>query len=218
MNDVKLISITNSIVEIDGKKLTPEELIVYVARVSSPSNQDNLETAPKLIKYLVKHAHWSPFELVDLTFEISTSRAIAAQILRHRSFNFQEYSLRYAAATDAIVHDARRQDLKNRQNSIDDLSSETKEWFINTQKELNNEAIKNYNKAIELGIAKESARFLLPLSTKTRMYMKGSVRSWIHYFQVRCDVATQKEHRDIANAIRDIFYIHFPNIKLAIES
>jgi thymidylate synthase (FAD) len=213
---VELISITNSLIGVAGTYLTPEEIIVYTARVSSPANQDNLETAPKLIKYLIKQKHWSPFEMVDLTFEVETSRAIAAQILRHKSFSFQEFSQRYSEVTRFETYLPRRQDVKNRQNSIDDLPKETADWFLAQQEKIQKDSMEVYNKALELGIAKECARFLLPLETATRLYIKGSVRSWIHYFDVRCDGSTQKEHRDIALQIREIFFGHFPNIKAAL--
>ena len=144
--------------------------------------------------------------------EVTTSRAIAQQILRHRSFNFQEFSQRYAAATAFETYDARRQDLKNRQNSIDDLSKSDKEWFKSLQEDLHDMCMGWYDEALERGIAKEQARFLLPLSTQTKMYMKGNVRSWLTYFMVRCHESTQKEHRDIANAIKEIFCEQFPVI------
>lgn len=196
---------------------TAEEFVVYTARVSNPNNQSNMETAPKLINYLVKHKHWSPFEMVDACFEIKTSRAIAAQILRHRSFTFQEFSQRYSKATNFITYPARSQDLKNKQNSIDNLPEETKDWFAKVQAANNAVAAGIYEQAIEKGIAKEQARFLLPLSTKTTLYMKGSLRSWIHYIDVRTDVSTQKEHRDIAVAIKEELKKQFPSTALALE-
>jgi thymidylate synthase (FAD) len=208
---VKLISITKSNV------MGPEDLISYTARISNPSNQNNMETAPKLLKYLIKHAHWSPFEMVNMCVEIDTSRAIAAQILRHRSFSFQEFSQRYAEATEFITYPARRQDDKNRQNSIDDIDAETMEWFNEAQKQVQECAFDYYLDAIEKGIAKEQARFLLPLSTKTKLYMSGSARSWIHYIQLRTEPGTQLEHREIALGIKNIFKGQFPATAEALE-
>jgi len=207
--EVKLISVTQPVEDI-----SPEGLIAYCARVSSP-NQENPNYA-KLLKYCADHGHWSIFEMADMTVEITTTRAIAAQILRHRSFNFQEFSQRYAAAFGYEPTPARRQDEKNRQNSIDDLSNTAKTWFLDAQEEVWKRSKYLYDQAIANGVAKECARMLLPLNTKTRLYMKGSVRSWIHYFQVRCDPATQKEHRDIALAAREIFCEQFPTVATAI--
>lgn len=155
--------------------------------------------------------------MVDMTLEITTTRAIAAQILRHKSFSFQERSLRYAEGLDYKPCEARRQDAKNRQNSIDDLPDKTKEWFLSEQEYLWNQAHGSYEEALSMGIAKECARMLLPLNTVTRLYMKGSVRSWIHYFAVRCLPSTQKEHRDIAIAAREIFNQQFPTIAKALN-
>lgn len=189
----------------------PEELIAYCARVSSPK-QTNPEYN-KLLGYCAKNNHWSIFEMADMTVEIITSRAISTQILRHRSFSFQEFSQRYSESTDCKIYQARRQDIKNRQNSIDDLSDETKQWFLTSQESLIDYSKNLYAEAIEKGIAKECARFLLPLSTETRLYMKGSIRSFIHYCQVRCDKSTQLEHREIANSIKDILLKEFPSLK-----
>jgi thymidylate synthase (FAD) len=155
--------------------------------------------------------------MVDMTVEITTTRAIAPQILRHRSFNFSEFSLRYASAMGCEPCEARRQDVKNRQNSLDDLDDDVKEWFVDAQKQVWAHAKSLYDVALKEDIAKECARMLLPLNTVTRLYMKGSVRSWIHYFQVRCDPATQKEHRDIALAAREIFCEKFPTVAEALE-
>ena len=207
--EVKLISVTQPVEDI-----SPEGLIAYCARVSSP-NQENPNYA-KLLKYCADHGHWSIFEMADMTVEITTTRAIAAQILRHRSFNFQEFSMRYATAFGYESTPARRQDEKNRQNSIDDLPVDVKESFLFFQEQVWDFAYTRYQEAIANGVAKECARMLLPLNTKTRLYMKGSVRSWIHYFQVRCDPATQKEHRDIALAAREIFCEQFPTVATAI--
>jgi len=209
---VKLISTTQGMNE-----MSAEELIAYTARVSNLINQNNTETAPKLIKYLIKNKHWSPFEMAHMTLEISTSRAIAQQILRHRSFSFQEFSQRYAESSSFIVYPARRQDNKNRQNSIDDLSEEDKLWFINRQMEIHQHSNDLYRQALNKGIAKEQARFLLPLSTETKLYMCGSIRSWVHYLELRCDKGTQLEHQDIANQCKKIFIEQFPNIGKALE-
>jgi thymidylate synthase (FAD) len=213
--EVKLISISKSLIEVNGKELTPEELIVYTARVSSPQNQENLETSAKLLKYLITHKHWSPLEMVTMTVEIKTSRAIAQQILRHRSFSFQEFSQRYAQVKydDFYMYQARSQDLKNRQNSVDDLSHDVKEWFYNKQEEIFDIAQDAYKEAIDKGIAKECARFLLPLNTKTTLFMTGSIRSWVHYLELRSSHGTQKEHAEIANTIKDaILKKNFPSI------
>jgi len=212
---VKLISITKGVGELAD--FSPEEIIVYAARVSSPENQMNKETAPKLLGFCIKNKHWSIFEQVGMGVEVTCSRALAAQLLRHKSFSFQEASLRYSKATDVLIYPARRQDLKNRQNSIDDLSLETKEWFIEKQKEIADLSKKYYDEALEKGVAKESARFLLPLSTKTKLYISGSCRSWITYLLVRLDKATQLEHRKIADEIWSIFRREFPNTSLALE-
>ncbi len=187
---------------------TPEQLMVYCARVSSPRQTD--ENYEGLLAYCIKNQHWSIFELADMTVEITTTRAIAPQILRHRSFSFQEFSQRYAKATGIEVYEARRQDVKNRQNSINNIGKLTKEWFEAAQKEVAELSFELYNQAIEGGIAKECARVLLPLGTTTKLYMKGSIRSWIHYLQIRTAEHTQKEHRDIALAIQEIFTENFP--------
>lgn len=195
---VKLINITPN----------AEATMAYCARVSSP-HQDSPEYA-KLLSYCVKNKHWSVFEMANMTVEITTSRAIAQQILRHRSFTFQEHSQRYAKATEFEIYPARRQDVKNRQNSIDDMSTEDKAWFEDAQKQINDTATALYEQAIAKGIAKEQARFLLPLSTTTRLYMNGNIRNWIHYVDLRSDAATQKEHRDIAIAIKHIMLDNLP--------
>lgn len=211
---VKLISITKPVFQSDETELTPEGLIAYCARVSSP-NQENPEYE-KLLGYCIKHGHWSVFEQIDMCVEIITSRAIAAQILRHRTFVFQEHSQRYATAVDHELYEARRQDLKNRQNSIDDLSKEDKEWFLAAQKHVWKTSYSLYKEALKLGVAKECARFILPLNTQTRMYMKGNLRSWIHYLKLRTGPDTQKEHREIADVIKDsIFKEQFPIVYAA---
>lgn len=194
---------------------TGQELISFVARVSNPSNQNNFDTAPKLLGYLVKNSHWSPFEHAFMTVEISTSRAIAQQIIRHRSFTFQEFSQRYAEALNYEEYEARSQDLKNRQNSIDDMSTETKSWFKDAQWSIWERCHREYKEAIERGVAKEQARFLLPLNTATIIYMTGCVRSWLHYIDLRTTPGTQKEHRDIALEIKDIFAQEYPDVATA---
>lgn len=193
-----------------------EKLVAYLARVSNPANQNNEETAPKLIRYLIKHKHWSPFEMVDMCVEIETSRGIAAQVLRHRSFTFQEFSQRYADVTQITSEipnvALRRQDTKNRQNSTDDLD-------VLTREVLDGEILQHflasqdlYSHMLESGVAKECARFVLPLATPTRLYMHGSLRSWIHYIDLRSANGTQKEHRDIALSCKAIFTEQFPDI------
>jgi thymidylate synthase (FAD) len=217
---VRLVSITNpsELVKFTEKgkttKVTPEELIVYIARVSNPDNQMNMETAPKLINYLIKHKHWSPFEFVDMTVEIVTRRSIAAQILRHKSFAFQEFSQRYSTATEIQKIELRRQGKTNRQSSEEVVTDFTLERDIE-QHIANSKML--YDKLIKQGISRETARDVLPLATETTMYMKGSVRSWIHYLELRCSPDTQKEHREIADSIKLIFSNHFPNISEALN-
>ena len=202
---VSLISITKP-----EDDLSVEEFIAYVARVSNPGNQYNKETSAKLLKYLIKHKHWSPFELVHLTIEINTSRGIAAQILRHRSFSFQEFSQRYQKVDDYVIYQARRQDLKNRQNSIDDMTQDDKEWFCSAQQKVWELSNSLYSECLEKGIAKEQARFLLPLNTSSKLYMSGSLRSWLHYVDLRASHETQLEHRQIALEVKAILKKHFP--------
>lgn len=211
MSKVKLISHT---VGVDGS--TAEQLIAFTARVSNPANQMNNETAPRLLGYLINHKHWSPLEMVSMCVEVQTSRAIAAQILRHRSFSFQEFSQRYAEAVDFLEYPARRQDSKNRQNSVDDMDEGIKVWFSEAQKEVASLAFTRYKEALKFGVAKEQARFLLPLNTKTTMYMSGTARSWVHYLQLRTDKGTQLEHREIADEIRKIFVEQYPAISTAL--
>jgi thymidylate synthase (FAD) len=193
------------------------EQIAYVARVSNPSNQNNHDTAEKLVNYLIKHKHWSPLEMVDATLEIETTRDIARQILRHRSFVFQEFSQRYADPTKDlgfVYRDARLQDAKNRQNSIDVDDQRLEQGWEICQKQVLYYAKEAYNWAIENGIAKEQARSVLPEGlTVSRMYMKGSIRSWIHYIQIRSGIETQKEHREIALACAEAIEPIFPMIK-----
>lgn len=211
----KIVCITAGIGELAGK--TPEEIITYVARVSNPQNQKSYESAPKLLKYCLRNKHFSIFETVSFTVEITTSRAIATQLLRHRSFFFQQFSARYSESTDYIVCEARSQDTKNRQNSIDNVSEVDKAWFRHAQQKIWNDAYMLYKKALDTGIAKECARFLLPMNTKTTLYMTGSVRSWIHFIEVRSDSSAQKEIRDIAANIKQIFVQHFPHVAEALD-
>jgi thymidylate synthase (FAD) len=213
---VELVSVTKPIKK-ELSEFSSEELMAYVARVSNPSNQMNTKTSSKLLGYCIKNKHWSVFEHVNMTVEITTSRAIAAQILRHRSFVFQEFSQRYSEITEFENYKARRQDVKNRQNSIDDLDEDTLEWFDMAQQLIREDAKALYEDALRRGIAKEQARFLLPLSTRTTLYMTGNVRNWIHYIELRSENGTQKEHADIANAIKEIFKQQFPEISKALE-
>ena len=192
----------------------------YVARVSNPNNQDNPNVAG-LLKYCIKHGHWSVFEQAHMTVEIETTRGLAAQILRHRSFTYQEFSQRYADVShireDIPLPELRRQDTKNRQNSIDDVDPITQQNFeIEMRKHFDN-SIDLYKKMLHAGIAKECARFVLPLATPTRLYMTGSVRSWIHYIDLRSAHGTQKEHMEIAEMCRDIFKKEFPIVSNALE-
>ena len=211
---VKLVSITDIQTPFDdGTKISPEELIVYIARVSNPSNQTNMETAPKLIKYLIKHKHWSPFEFVDMTVEIVTRRSIAAQILRHKSFSFQEFSQRYSTATEIQSIQLRKQGKTNRQSSEEIIEDSNLDSLIKAHVEKGKEL---YEYLIKEGISRETARDILPLATETTMYMKGSIRSWIHYLELRCLEDTQKEHREIANTIKNIFTNQFPNMSDAL--
>ncbi len=208
--NVKLVAKTQGVGELEGKSVG--EIMAYAARVSNPSNQNNHLTSGKLLAYCLKNGHVSVFETASLTMEITTSRAIAAQILRHRSFTFQEFSQRYSMASDYEEYEARSQDSKNRQNSIDDMSVEDKWWFVDTQREVWDSCNEAYQKALEKGIAKEQARFLLPLSTQTRLYMTGSIRSWIHYCEQRCKHGVQKEHKDIALLCKEILLAEVPEL------
>ena len=206
---IKLISITPD----------AEKTMAYIARVSNPSNQDN-ENYSGLLKYCIKHNHWSVFEQSTMTLEIETTRAIAAQILRHRSFTFQEFSQRYADSNklgNIKLPDLRKQDLKNRQNSTDDLDPMlVQELEVKIQKYFA-DGMKLYKEMLDAKVAKECARFVLPLATPTRLYMSGSVRSWIHYIELRSGHGTQKEHMDIANACKNIFTEQFPTVAEAME-
>ena len=203
--NVKLISVTPD----------AEKLMAYCARVSNPSNQNN-ENYAKLLKYCIDHQHWSIFEHGFMTVEINTTRGLAAQILRHRSFTFQEFSQRYADTTllaeEIPLFELRRQDNKNRQNSIDDMGDEIRAKWNTKIREHFGKAKALYDDLIKDGVAKECARFILPLATPTRLYMSGTARSWIHYIELRSGHGTQKEHMDIANECKNIFIEQFPTI------
>ena len=196
-----------------------EKHIAYCARVSNPNNQDN-EKFSGLLKYCIKHQHWSIFEQAFMTLEITTTRGIAAQILRHRSFTFQEFSQRYASTSflgEIQLPELRRQDDKNRQNSIDDLDLEVVEKLNRQMITLFSSANNLYQQMLDAGVAKECARFVLPLATPTKLYMTGSIRSWLHYIELRSAHGTQKEHMDIANSCKKIFVEQFPSISEAME-
>lgn len=214
---VKLVSLTQAMF---GESLTAEELIVYVARVSNPGNQMNMETADKLLAYLVKNKHWSPFEMTDMTVEITTSRAIAQQILRHRSFSFQEFSQRYAEISEFEAVELRQAGSSNRQSSTQVFDPVMDGGLVKASRLIANhikESESLYKDLLKAGVAKECARFVLPLTTQTRIYMKGSVRSWIHYLQIRLDAHTQLEHRRVAQAVAIIFRQQFPEISKGLE-
>ena len=206
---IKLVSVTPD----------AEKTMAYIARVSNPSNQDN-ENYSGLLKYCIKHNHWSVFEQSSMTLEIETTRAIAAQILRHRSFTFQEFSQRYADSNllgTIQLPKLRKQDKKNRQNSTDDLDPKVIETLNMQMGTLFGSALALYNQMLELGVAKECARMVLPLCTPTRIYMTGSCRSWIHYINLRSAHGTQKEHMDIAEGCRKVFTEQFPAVSEALE-
>ena len=209
MQKVKLVSVTPD----------AEKTMAYIARVSNPNNQEN-ENFSGLLKYCITHEHWSVFEQSSMTLEIETTRAIAAQILRHRSFTFQEFSQRYAKSNELgriTLPELRRQDTKNRQNSIDDLDPFTVQKLQMQMNTLFSSAQSLYNQMIEEGVAKECARMVLPLCTPTRIYMTGSCRSWIHYINLRSAHGTQKEHMDIAEACRKVFTEQFPIVSKALD-
>ena len=197
-----------------------EKHMAYCARVSNPNNQEN-DNYAGLLKYCIKHQHWSIFEQAFMTLEINTTRGLAAQILRHRSFTFQEFSQRYADTnlldTNIPLPELRRQDTKNRQNSIDDIPEDQSKMLLGRIQNYFNEGLDLYNELLREGIAKECARFVLPLATPTRIYMSGSVRSWVHYIDLRSGHGTQKEHMDIANACKSIFTEQFPTVSKALE-
>jgi len=208
-----------SIVELVAMTPDAEKNMAYIARVSNPKNQDN-QDFEKLIKYCIKNEHWSVFEQAYMTLQIETNRGIAAQILRHRSFTFQEFSQRYADSTqlgNIPIPELRRQDNKNRQNSFSDLADEISNKFESKIKIQFEQSIKLYEEMIQSGIAKECARFVLPLATPTRIYMTGSCRSWIHYISLRSAHGTQKEHMKIANECKDIFRKQFPSVAIALS-
>ncbi len=212
---VKLISYSTPTEEISSEGIEDaQELVAFCARVSNPSNQLNTETSEKLIKYLIKNAHWSPLEMVSACLEIETTRDIARQILRHRSFSFQEFSQRYANPVkdlEFVTREARLQDPKNRQNSIETKDSEIINRWNEKQEEVIDLAVNAYNWAIESGIAKEQARSVLPEgNTVSRLYMNGTLRSWIHYIQLRAANGTQKEHMEIAKACAEVINTIFP--------
>ena len=197
---------------------TANELIAYAARVSNPENQANTKTAPKLLAYLIKHEHWSPFEIVSLTMEIKTTRDIGRQILRHRSFAFQEFSQRYAVSEDFETRDTRIQDEKNRQNSIETDDNHLKEQWSMKQAKVIHEAKKSYKWALDNGIAKEQARAVLPEgNTLTTIYMAGTLRSWVHYCGLRGGHGTQLEHTRIANLCWSVIETHFPDVVKAVN-
>ena len=197
---------------------TANQLIAYAARVSNPDNQNNPKTASKLLGYLIKHEHWSPFEMVSVTMEITTTRDISRQIIRHRSFSFQEFSQRYAKSTNFETRECRLQDEKNRQNSIATEDSELAESWNMAQKRVINAAKDAYKWALENGIAKEQARAVLPEgNTETTLYMSGTLRSWIHYCKLRRSNGTQKEHMIIADQCWDVLSQHFPDVAKAVE-
>jgi thymidylate synthase (FAD) len=208
--NVKLVSYTK---DVENRNLL--EQIAYVVRVSNPANQNNNDNAEKLVRYLIKHQHWSPLEMVNVCLEIETTRDIARQILRHRSFSFQEFSQRYAVADLGFEYkEARLQDVKNRQNSIKNDDEQLNEVWLKFQKDVILEATKTYQWAINNGIAKEQARAVLPEGvTVSRLYMNGTLRSWVHYIQLRSANGTQKEHQDIALACAEAIQPIFPMIK-----
>lgn len=224
--NVREIAITRPLIP-GLEHMTPEELLIYEARVSNPSNQDNLETAPKLLRSLIKKKHWSPFDMINFTVEVQTSRAIAAQILRHWTIKPQEFSQRYAEAVEIEEIELRKQGTTNRQGGeevINPWISYTEDWTSKQYEGNANSLIDSYKTTAKnlykallgAGVAKESARMILPLATQTTMYLNGSVRSWIHYLEQRCDLHAQKEHRLVAQEIKKFFTQYFPNTAEAI--
>jgi thymidylate synthase (FAD) len=222
---VKFVSVTKAFVE--EKDMTAEELLVYIARVSNPSNQLNTDTSDKLLAYLIKNKHWSPFDMVNMTVEVKTSKAIAIQILRHWSIKPQEFSQRYAEVTDIEPIHLRKAAASNRQSSEDRfdplISQNYRDGKYTGQRA--SDVIQKYvdigqllyKELLQLGVAKECARMILPMATSTTMYLNGSVRSWIHYLQQRLDQHAQLEHREVAKEIKNIFQQNFPNIIKALE-
>ena len=221
MNTAKIIAITKPLINTETGPMTVDEFIAYVARVSNPSNQNNTLTAPKLLKYLMKHKHVSPFEMVHICMEINTTRDIGRQILRHRSFTFQEFSQRYADPTKDMgftTREARLQDTANRQNSIETTDEALQQDWEYIQENLIESAKTVYDWAINNGIAKEQARAVLPEGLiLSRMYMAGSLRSWIHYCQLRSGIETQKEHREMAIDAWEEIVAYFPSLKDALD-
>ena len=216
MSTVKLVALSKPSAVTDCH--TASDLVAYTARVSNPANQNNLGTAPKLIQYLVRENHWSPFEMVHITMEINTTRDIGRQILRHRSFAFQEFSQRYAVSETFEKRDGRLQDTVNRQNSIESDDKMLSESWNMMQAEVILKAKEAYKWALDRGIAKEQARAVLPEgNTQTTMYMAGSLRSWIHYCELRMANGTQKEHMDVAKQCWNIIGVHFPDVIKALE-
>jgi len=209
MHTAKLVSITPD----------AQELIAYCARVSNPANQNNTETAPRLLSYLIKHRHWSPFEMANMVVEIKTTRAIAAQILRHRSFSFQEFSQRYAAVQSVPQPPLlRRQDAKNRQNSIDDIPLAEQYAWSDQISEHYASSYALYDSLLQSGVAKECAREVLPLGSETTLYMNGTIRSWLHYVDLRGGPETQLEHRTVAMSIKDVIEKEMPDVYEAMWS
>ena len=207
-------TLTHSVHKVDLVHVTPdaEQLVAYMARVSNPANQDNPNSA-KLIRYLIKHKHWSPFEMVNMCVQIKTTRSIAAQILRHRSFSFQEFSQRYAEVQERpITPNIRRQDTENRQNSIDDMNEFTIQDFQLRANQLYDMANFLYKDMLAAGVAKECARDILPLASPTTMYMNGTIRSWMHYCDLRCANGTQYEHKLIADQVKSLIKQQLPGI------
>jgi len=216
--NVKLVSITKSLIK--EQELSAEELIAYIARVSNPSNQLNNETADKLLGYMIKHKHWSPFDMVNMTVEVTTSKAIGIQILRHWSIKPQEFSQRYAEVADVEKIELRKSGATNRQSSEETFDPNLYGNDIAASRLVANHVRTSqvlYTELLKVGVAKECARMVLPMATSTTMYLNGSVRSWIHYMEQRCDEHTQLEHREVANLIKAIFIENFPNISKALE-
>lgn len=219
---VEVISITKSLVK--GVELSAEELLVYIARVSNPSNQLNIETADKLLGYMIKHKHWSPFDMANMCVGVTTSKAIAIQILRHWSIKPQEFSQRYAEVVDIEPIELRKQGVTNRQSSEEVFDPNIRDLYLDRKvpasivvDELIGLTKRVYKDLLEAGTAKECARMILPMATSTTIYLNGSVRSWIHYMEQRCDTHAQLEHRDVAVLIKEIFISNFPNISKALN-
>jgi thymidylate synthase (FAD) len=219
MSEVKLVSCTQGAGELEGQK--PQDVISYVARVSNPHNQENYRTAAGLLKYCIIHNHWSIFETASMTLELNTNRGIAAQVLRHRSFCFQEFSQRYADTKlldqSIPIPDLRKQDEKNRQNSTNNLPPGMVSDYQKKIEKHFEDGMDLYNNLLDNGVAKECARFVLPLSTRTRIYMTGSCRSWIHYINLRTSNGTQKEHMELAEQCREVFRSIFPDVAEALD-